>query len=106
MKTVTILKKARALIAQPGKWTRHAYAKNKLGSEVDPLDKTACKFCGLGAVRKVTKTKSDYDNACFDAIHTLNLAVNGEFFRFNDVANDKRQVLRIFDRAIEACTTT
>jgi hypothetical protein len=48
--TVQLLKKARALISDPKRWTQNAFARDKHGHAVPPQDSRAVRFCSIGAI--------------------------------------------------------
>lgn len=89
---------ARDLIADPERWTKHTFARDAKGKEVDPKSPDATCFCGLGALIKVVNG----DLAAFkwarvaladaDIEHTVSM-VND--FQGHDA------VLSLFDKAIE-----
>lgn len=47
-----ILTQAKNLIENPNNWTTGNFARNGVGQAVAVGDKTACKFCAIGAVRQ------------------------------------------------------
>lgn len=47
-----ILKEAKAIIADPSRWTKGAFARDKYGTKVYALAPAATCFCALGAVYK------------------------------------------------------
>ena len=51
MRTIETLKKAKALIADEGKWCRGVLARDVDQVEVHPLAGVACQWCALGAIR-------------------------------------------------------
>lgn len=53
MTTLEILRAARALIAQPGRWCQGHMALTASGYSVMPEHEDACKFCTFGAIRRV-----------------------------------------------------
>lgn len=93
MKSSTLLRKARNLLQKKG-WCRQHEAKDKNGTPVDPLSKTAVSFCAAGAMERV---------GCQDDVRTHFQEVCGdEVEYFNDnIATDKRHVIRMFNKAIK-----
>jgi hypothetical protein len=53
MKAADILKRAKARIEDPKRWTRNAYARDADGKECDPDSDIATCFCAIGAVANV-----------------------------------------------------
>lgn len=49
MDAVEVLKKGRALISDPTRWTQHAFARNEQGHECLPHDADAVRWCSVGA---------------------------------------------------------
>lgn len=94
---------ARALIDTPEKWTRHTYARNEHGLDVNENSNSAVCFCIMGALNKATG-----DQAGALPL-TQHLAVNlpTKFDRipaFNDdPTTTHADVLALFDRTIEQC---
>lgn len=96
------LKQARDLIANG--WCRGAYAKDESNKPVPPNDPSACKFCLYGALRKVTGMgnefykKPEYEELC----EIMRKQLGGALFldHFNDSKKNKRDVVRVFDKAI------
>lgn len=48
-----VLQKARALIADPERWTREALARTSEGWEVRGDNPTACRWCVVGAIQAI-----------------------------------------------------
>ncbi len=51
--TVQVLKEARALIADPARWTTGCFAVDAAGEPIGPRDDGACRWCALGAIAAV-----------------------------------------------------
>lgn len=60
MTTLEVLRKTRALLADPARWTRGAFALDDGGGMVDANSSDAVRFCLLGAAWHVT---GDYNEA-------------------------------------------
>ncbi len=45
---------ARALLADPARWCRHARAVNEAGAERRPESSEACRWCARGALDRIT----------------------------------------------------
>ena len=54
MDDIEILTQARELLAQPGKWTRQAFARDAAGEEMHGHEPSAVQFCAIGAIERVT----------------------------------------------------
>lgn len=54
MTTLEILRAARALIAQPGRWCQGSYARYRDGRSVSAMGPLADSFCALGGCRRVS----------------------------------------------------
>ena len=93
-----VLRLARARIVKG--WTQNSEAKNSRGEDVRPGDKTAVKWCALGAMMDLGFSQRIRAKAI---IH-LGLACQDQasgIMNFNDdVAKKKSQVLAVFDKAI------
>lgn len=95
-----VLIAARALISDPGKWTRGDYAIDKDGKTVSVLSQDATCWCALGAIRKAGHYYCDRNEPAL----FLERAIFGEKIDFIDVFNDSHtheEVIAAFDRAIE-----
>ena len=117
MKTSTILKRAKKLISDPKRWTRHAYARTA-SRECAPVDPDAKCWCAIGAVSKVVGFDPDFVghlnellsiDPVSEPLRALSTAARrfGEHASVDDIAidivNDRRDhatVLRMFDSAI------
>ncbi|HKT36923.1 MAG TPA: hypothetical protein VJR48_01040 [Ktedonobacterales bacterium] len=53
MKTLEILRAARKLIEKPENWTRGALGRDRYDWSVTPTGPYACRWCLLGAIRRV-----------------------------------------------------
>lgn len=95
MNTKEVLIAARALIVKG--WCRGTAAKNARNAAVPVDDPTASKFCAIGAVRCVAGFIGA--NGAIMALCDFVPAGVG-LTTFNDSKRNKRDVLRIFDKAI------
>lgn len=96
-----LLRAARALIADPERWTTVCFARNGSGNAVSIYAKTAKQWCAIGAVRKVAGRNriSDGDRA---ALRLRDLAQEQGISTVTAV-NDgcgHRAVLSLYDEAI------
>lgn len=108
---VLVLTRARALVADPGHWTKRAYARNATGDDVDPLDKDATAFCMFGAMCRAAGMSSG--STMLDLFEIPGLrelervaqiaggAGASDITRFNDFVATHKDVLAAFDVAIE-----
>lgn len=86
---------ARALIAEPNRWTRFKYAKRADGKEVQPGDPRAVCWCSMGALYSVHTSHEVTELAR----NTLRAAVGRGVASFND-SSVHADVLKMFDDAI------
>lgn len=100
MKTSEALKKAKAIIANPAKWTRAAFARDEEGNSVDPSYEKATCFCSWGALMKIDSVEP------FDvskALRKLDASSpeRGIVYQNDNTYHDK--VMAIWDAAIKHC---
>lgn len=90
-----IIKSARELISDPERWSQGWYARDKRGDWTNFNSPTACKWCAMGAIRKMAN--ADYEGYCV----YLFALVGGawELDDFND-NHTHAEVLALFDKAI------
>ena len=100
---LTILEKARAILALPEHWCQQSYARSSTGEKLsDVTDPTACSWCMLGAVEKIEDSFSvvrQVGHHLEQAARALGYRVN-RIIDFND-SHTHQEVLRVFDKAIE-----
>lgn len=94
MNTKVVLIAARALIVKG--WCRGTAAKNARNAAVPVDDPTASKFCAIGAVRRV----AGFMGANGAIMALCDFVPARALVTFNDSKRNKRDVLRIFDKAI------
>lgn len=94
-----VLENARALIADPERWTRSALARDSAGGEVHERHPNACQWCALGALAKCSECAPLFS----PAIHALHVAIPGRpsIADLND-RDGHAAVLAMYDRAIAA----
>jgi hypothetical protein len=108
----TVLRYARAVIADPERWTRGALAVDQWGRSVETFDPAASKFCALGALDHVRPSQEEesgrfdvrFDVAFERADVYLHEAATQLFCTTVAGVNDYfgyQAALRVFDRAIE-----
>lgn len=105
MDQLEALKKARALLSKPGKWTTGAFARNRSGKSLDDgFAAGATCFCAMGAVEKVTGEPiyGPLATQCDRTLRTVLVDMgHGESIpEYNDSRRSVNSVLRLFDRAI------
>lgn len=101
MTTLEILKAARALIAEPGRWCQGGYAKSASGLPAAPMEPLAHSFCALGACRRVAGGAWAADEAerQLGRVALQMGSIGGRVNRLND-STDLPTVLDMFDRTI------
>ncbi len=100
--TTEILIEARKLIEREENWTQEAFARQANGNNAYLHGPFACKFCTIGAVRRVTSDELTTKEKALDALRSVAqvpLAI------FND-AHTHAEVLQLFDKAIKLSKTT
>jgi hypothetical protein len=97
-----ILIEARALIADPANWTTKAFARNDKGNAVTATGEQACKFCAVGAIRKVLGS-DNYQPKLYQLWSLLDDSTGADGLSIAHI-NDSRghlEVLQAYDRAID-----
>lgn len=99
MNALDILVKAKELLSDPNKWYRGYFAVNDRGQIVASGDTDACKWCMVGALRKVSPAgNSSITN---EAENQLEQTLCKSVPVFNDARDTTHQdVMHAFDRAI------
>lgn len=97
MKTdLEIMKDARDLIADPSRWTKHAFARDAQRLPCNVRDEEAAMFCSIGALLRA----ADMDNDLVGRIaHLARLMSPFGLAHFND-RHTHQQVIQLFDQAI------
>jgi hypothetical protein len=90
---VETLKRARALVKRG--WCRFSYAEDARGRAVDPLNRSARRFCVAGAIRRVAGSPVGSEDDEVD--YAIGL-VGG--VQFNTTARSRAEVLARFDTLI------
>jgi hypothetical protein len=104
MKNSEFLRKAKALIDTPEKWTQGYFATDGAGIEVDPDDPHAQCFCSLGALWKqevVQNSAGLFSPFQSVALTYLRRAMEDSIPYFNDYHNHT-EVMAAWDAAIAA----
>lgn len=102
--TIEILVAARALLADPARWTKGESARDLRGKEVPPNYPSAVCWCMTGALNKVVRSPCMWfkSEAVLSAAELLETTVASEITSFNDnPATTHADVLRALDAAIE-----
>lgn len=100
MDKIEVLVKAKKLLSDPGKWYKGYFAVNKFGKHTSSLKDDACKWCMLGALRRVCFGKNDIQ---IEAENHLSKAVGWNIPEFNDRKQTTHQdIMNAFDKAIVA----
>jgi hypothetical protein len=97
---------ARALIADPERWTTGAYARSAKGWRVKAGGKAAVCWCGIGALQRVTGELTDFDLPGYPYLRIAahDLFGTGAVHKVNDNrALGHAAVLQVYDRAIAEC---
>lgn len=101
--------KAAALVRKS--WCKSYYACDKDGNKANPWDRKARSFCMIGALLRITKTKTDEGRMLLldDAMGKISRAKNYPqtacgFVSFNDrYANSAEEVAVVLEQAAELC---
>lgn len=92
MKPSEILRKAKALIDTPEKWTQGTYARDSQDNASSILGDQACKFCSLGALHKVS-------DSVYFSMNYLEKIFGAPIDAFNDT-HTHAEVMAKWDEAI------
>jgi hypothetical protein len=103
VKVLNVLRAARGLIVKG--WNQNALAEDKMGNDVPVNSDRAVSFCAVGALRRAefnqgTKGVAAKARRVLRSVLPKNATQCGSVMLFNDYAQNKRQVLKLFDRAI------
>lgn len=96
------LRKARALIEDPARWTTGVLARSAKGNDVSPHGRAAVRWCGVGAALRVGLGFLDLDGQAILGARVIRL-LEPDGTPLNEV-NDEighASVLMAYDRAIE-----
>jgi len=107
MSTRDLLIAARARIEKPEHWTQGCYARASDGSEVLPESPNAVCWCALGAIRVVLGGHFDplgpFDKAEYALMGVLPDGASSPYVSDYNDNRSHRSVLRLYDKAIDAC---
>lgn len=100
------LKEIRKLIENPENWTKRFYARDKFDREVYDVSEEACKWCLLGAINRIMRSKENYKNYLVvilileNAIRSITNHYN--IVKFNDDPKTTHEdILNLLDKCIE-----
>ena len=95
------LKAIRESILDENRWTRNYFALDDSGKPVGTNDKTAVRFCLVGAI---LKTVSPFSHKYLLIYHNLrkNIGLSTSLYEFNDERGHKA-VIDLLDKAIKQC---
>ncbi|MDE8343243.1 MAG: hypothetical protein POG24_05425 [Acidocella sp.] len=97
-----VLIKARALLSDERRWTRHVYAVGPGGRRTDHLDPKACAWCAAGAIYKIGGSFNGGGAAVILTEAVCEQWPGESIAGFNDDPDTTHDHLLImFDRAIE-----
>lgn len=98
MSAADTLRQARAIIADPARWTQGGWARNASGDFVDSMSRQAVCWCAWAALNKPKASFNDWDMA----VWTFQEVVGGYIAEWNDTpSRTHAEVLAAFDKAIE-----
>ena len=100
---MTILERARTLIAEPDRWCRGSYARGKGGASVSVRDPSAQRYCAMGALLlaayETTGDVGQADELAYSLARSL--SETGSLVFIND-RQGHDAVLALFDKALAA----
>jgi hypothetical protein len=100
MKSSEFLKKAKALIDTPSKWTTGAWAKNAAGTHVMPENPGSVCFCTTGAMFRIEHDLNLHDVTLNKAVEYVKGAMNTRHIPdFND-SHTHAEVMAAWENAI------
>jgi hypothetical protein len=99
MKLSSLLVQARAIIADPNKWGIQAFARDKSGYSTSAHSKNACRFCAVGALKKILGPDHNGGGLLYEAWNYLDDAAGAPISYVND-SKGHAEVLAAYDRAI------
>ncbi len=101
MSPLDVLRAARALIAEPERWTQGEYAVDAEGRRVPALAPEALRFCAVGACERAGCKPLAGAGVIHALVTALPAGQRSRITDFND-AHEHSEVLALFDRAIAA----
>lgn len=99
MTQVELLKKARALIAEPENWIQRNMAQDRNGHVVSYKDRAACRFCAAGAIARAVDGFLDDPN--FHELAAVLANCVGENMVTYNAYHSHSEVLAMFDAGIK-----
>ena len=102
--TAEVLKKAKALIDAPEKWTKHARARDAERITVDEMAAGACSFCAIGAAARAAGGNT---RVWYPAVEALSRETPREVVCLNDdPLTTHAEIMHLYDRAIATESAT
>ena len=112
METVDVFRETKLLLDNDWSWIKTYFAVDHKQRSVDPEDESACQWCLVGALIKVTKRQSGLYQEAIDVLEEIeDIAVLSEddigdsepIVYYNDaVAENYEDIVRLLDKGIEA----
>lgn len=98
---VALLRAARELLSDRGRWTKRAMARDCQGASVHPRDGVAHCFCSAGALEKCKVFDEDALVASEALARTIYVQEGVGLVTYNDLASTSHaDVLALFDKAV------
>lgn len=99
MKRSDVLRLAGDLLAQPGAWTQHSFARDDLGADIMYNRPEAVCWCALGAIRKIA---FEHGGSVFNAFNLLSDVLDEPVTVWNDAeGRTQEEVIEAFRKAEE-----
>ena len=98
-RVVETLISARALIADPTRWTRYRLARTDTGKPVEVANPAACRFCAVGAIARVTGRRPVSGDESYHLSRAAHRLFGQDIVNVNDILGHA-EVLRVYDEAI------
>jgi hypothetical protein len=95
------LREARAIIADPSRWTTGVAARKATGEKTSPLDGDAASFCAIGAIMRAAVGNPFREQAAQEFLYAyLEEAQPGRYITAINDTDGHEAVLNMFDKAI------
>jgi len=100
-----ILKRVRALLSDPARWTQGEMARNMFGAPTDPAGPNATCWCLMGAIQRETNDDPFLAGSVYQILRTQ---LQGQSVSdFNDSrATTHADIMAVLDKAIESSEST
>jgi hypothetical protein len=104
-----VLRQTRELLSSPSRWTKETFARDARGNEVSEVDPSACRWCLIGAIGRVSRDLGfeylTFRNPTCDILDAFAPVDERDrpllLASINDTGG-RKAVLALLDRAIEA----